>query len=107
MFVMACLFGFTLNIVEAFETTYTMMIAFYVSFHRPHIVLPPAPVFYGSFGLGDYRRELTRFLAYASSVPSGVFNVHSVPDTDGPGLYDSAGYHGSRQWCDLDCGYSY
>ena len=28
---MTCLFGFTLNIVEAFETTYTMMIAFYVS----------------------------------------------------------------------------
>ncbi|KAL8841050.1 MAG: hypothetical protein Q9170_001075 [Blastenia crenularia] len=31
MFVMACLFGFTLNIVEAFETTYTMMIAFYLA----------------------------------------------------------------------------
>ncbi|KAI4219338.1 MAG: hypothetical protein L6R36_008391 [Xanthoria steineri] len=31
MFVMACLIGFTLNIVEAFETTYTMMIAFYVT----------------------------------------------------------------------------
>ncbi|KAL9001171.1 MAG: hypothetical protein Q9169_000355 [Polycauliona sp. 2 TL-2023] len=31
MFVMACLVGFTLNIVEAFETTYTMMIAFYLT----------------------------------------------------------------------------
>lgn len=35
MFVMACLIGFTLNIVEAFETTYTMMIAFYVGVFSP------------------------------------------------------------------------
>lgn len=31
MFVLVCLFGYTLNIVEAFETTYAMMISFYVS----------------------------------------------------------------------------
>ncbi|KAL8669721.1 MAG: hypothetical protein Q9168_005705 [Polycauliona sp. 1 TL-2023] len=31
MFVMACLVGFASNIVEAFETTYTMMIAFYIT----------------------------------------------------------------------------
>ncbi|KAL9598550.1 MAG: hypothetical protein Q9179_003862 [Wetmoreana sp. 5 TL-2023] len=30
MLVMTCLFGYTLNIVEAFETTYTMMVAFYI-----------------------------------------------------------------------------
>lgn len=35
MFVMACLVGFTLSIVEAFETTYTMMIAFYVGPFSP------------------------------------------------------------------------
>ncbi|KAL8711317.1 MAG: hypothetical protein Q9220_004214 [cf. Caloplaca sp. 1 TL-2023] len=31
LFVMTCLVGFTLNIVEAFETTYTMMISFYLA----------------------------------------------------------------------------
>ena len=28
---MICLFGFTLNIAQAFETTWTQLIAFYVS----------------------------------------------------------------------------
>ncbi|KAL8665487.1 MAG: hypothetical protein Q9202_002192 [Teloschistes flavicans] len=31
MFVLVCLFGYTLNIVEAFETTYAMMISFYLT----------------------------------------------------------------------------
>lgn len=30
MFEMICLFGYTLNIVYAFETTWTQLIAFYV-----------------------------------------------------------------------------
>ena len=31
LFVMICLFGYTLNIVEAFETTWTQLIAFYLT----------------------------------------------------------------------------
>ncbi|KAL8953727.1 MAG: hypothetical protein Q9222_000409 [Ikaeria aurantiellina] len=44
MFVMTCLVGFTLNIVESFETTYAMMISFYVSQTRSMLLslAPPA-----------------------------------------------------------------
>ena len=31
LFLMICLFGFTLNIAQAFETTWTQLVAFYVS----------------------------------------------------------------------------
>lgn len=31
LFLMICLFGFTLNIAQAFETTWIQLVAFYVS----------------------------------------------------------------------------
>ena len=31
LFVMICLFGFTLNIVQAFETSYTQLLSFYLA----------------------------------------------------------------------------
>ena len=35
LFLMICLFGFTLNIAQAFETTWTQLVAFYVSTEFP------------------------------------------------------------------------
>lgn len=43
MFEMICLFGYTLNIVYAFETTWTQLIAFYVGSSFFWVDLPNSP----------------------------------------------------------------
>lgn len=108
MFVMACLFGFTLNIVEAFETTYTMMTAFYVGlFARFTYSLPSVIRYQGLlFAMGTLLRRsritLTRVIDYAKAFSSCVYFVDSVFGSYGTGFHDSADDDCSCEQCDLD-----
>ena len=56
MFVLVCLFGYTLNLVESFDNTWTQLIAFYVSAVQPYpsVAFPQLtiPAYTKSFSCG-------------------------------------------------------
>lgn len=100
---MVCLFGFTLNIVQAFETTWIQLVSFYVSTtllgpkrlremsHFPmNPVIPAESVLIGKS-------------ACTEVVQCGLLHVDRVSFGNGPRLHDNRWYLRCHTGRTLDC----